>query len=114
MAEATAALEPELAAQIERVEKRKRIFAVLAARWSLDPAALSLSSIIARCGEQTGLATLRDELRRSTNELLRRNRRFSALAGAHRRLVEELVQALIQAGDPEGRSQGGMLVDTEA
>ncbi len=114
LAQATAALEPELVAQAERVEKRKRLFAVLGARWNADPAALTLSSILARSDEQPGLATLRDELRRSTNELLRRNRRFSALAAAHRRLVEELVQALIQAGDPACRNQGGMLVDAEA
>lgn len=114
LAAATQALEPELAAQGERVEKRRRLFAVLAAHWKADPEALSLASIIERCGEQPGLARLREELRRSTLELLRRNRRFAALAAAHRRLVEELVKALLSAGQPAPRRHGGALVDAEA
>jgi hypothetical protein len=114
LSEATQALEPELAAQSERAEKRRRIFAVLAGHWQADPGALSLGSILARSGEQPGLVRLRDELRRSTSELLRRNRRFSALAAAHRRLVEELVGALLSAGNPAPRGNGGALVDAEA
>lgn len=114
LAQATQSLEPELAAQSERVEKRRRLFAVLAAHWQADPEALSLSSILERCGEQPGLETLRDELRRSTTELLRRNRRFSVLAAAHRRLVEELVNALLEAGNPSSRTHGGALVDAQA
>jgi len=114
LVEATQALEPELIAQSERVEKRRRLFSVLAAHWKADPEALSLSSILARCGEQPGLETLRDELRRSTTELNRRNRRFSALASAQRRLVEELVQALLEAGNPATRDHGGALVDAQA
>ena len=114
LAAATQALEPELAAQSERVEKRKRLFAVLAAHWQADPEALSLASIIERCGEQPGLVRLREDLRRSTTELLRRNRRFAALAAAHRRLVEELVNALLSAGQPASRKHGGALVDAEA
>lgn len=114
LAEATAALEPELAAQAERVEKRRRIFAVLGARWKADPEALSLSSILERCGPQPGLERLRDELRRSTTELLRRNRHFSALCSAHRRLVAELVGALLEIKNPESRARGGGLVDAEA
>ncbi len=114
LSEATAALEPELAAQGERVEKRRRLFAVLAAHWQADPEALSLASILERCPEQPGLAALRDELRRSTTELLRRNRRFSSLAAAQRRLVEELVLALLEAGQPASRKHRGALVDAEA
>jgi len=114
LVEATQALEPELAAQAERVEKRKRLFAVIAGHWNADPEALSLSSILARCGDQPGLERLRDELRRSTVELLRRNRRFSALATAQRRLVEELVNTLLEAGNPASRHRGGALVDAQA
>ncbi len=114
LSEATQALEPELAAQAERVEKRRRIFAVLAGHWQVDPEALSLASILARCPGQTGLAALRTELHRSTTELLRRNRRFSALASAHRRLVEELVGALLEIGNPASGRKGGTLVDAEA
>jgi FlgN protein len=114
LAEATQALEPELAAQSERVEKRRRLFAVLAAHWNADPEALSLSSIVQRCGPQPGLESLRTELRNSTVELLRRNRRFAALASAHRRLVEELVNALLQAANPSSGPRGGALVDAQA
>ena len=60
LAQATQELGPELAAQAERVEKRRRLFAVLAGHWNADPEALSLSSILARCGSQPGLETLRD------------------------------------------------------
>ena len=112
--EATRALEPELAGQSERVLKRRRIFAALAAHWQLDPEALSLASILARCPAQSGLALLRTELQRATSETNRRNRRFAALAGAHRRLVEELVGALLEIGNPAAGRQGGALVDAEA
>lgn len=114
LAAATQALEPELAAQSERIEKRKRLFVVLAAHWKADPAALSLTSILERCGEQPGLVRLRDELRLSTHDLLRRNRRFAALAAAHRRFVEELVNALLSAGQPDSRNPRASLVDAEA
>jgi hypothetical protein len=114
LAAATAALEPELAAQAERVGKRQRIFAALAQRWQADPEALSLASILERSGAQPGLAKLREELRRSTSELLRRNRRFSALAFAHRRLVEELVEALLEIKDPSSGARAGALVDAQA
>jgi len=114
LAEATSSLEPELAAQSERIDKRKRIFAVLAGHWSADPEALSLGSILERSGPQPGLESLRTELRRSTTELLRRNRRFAALASAHRRLVEELVNALLQAANPSSDPRGGSLVNAEA
>lgn len=112
--QATQALEPELAAQSERVEKRRRIFAVLAGHWQLDPEALSLASILARCPAQSGLATLRSELQRATIETNRRNRRFAALAAAHRRLVEELVGALLEIGNPSAGRQGGALLDAKA
>jgi FlgN protein len=114
LAAATAALEPELAAQGERVGKRQRIFAALAAHWQADPEALSLSSILERSGEQPGLAKLRKELHSSTTGLLRRNRRFAALAAAHRRLVEELVEALLEIKDPSSHARGGALVDAQA
>jgi hypothetical protein len=114
LAQATQLLEAELAAQSERIDKRKRLFATLAAHWRADPEALSLKSILERCPDQPGLAQLREELRSSTNALLRGNRRFAALAAAHRRLVEELVNALLEAGDPGHRARGGALVDAEA
>ncbi|MBK7642608.1 MAG: flagellar export chaperone FlgN [Planctomycetes bacterium] len=111
---ATQALEPELEAQAERVVKRQRLFAAAARHWKVDPGALSLTSIVERCAPQPGLAKLRDELRVSTTELLRRNRRFSALASSHRRFIEELVNALIESGDPKSTRRGGTLVDAEA
>lgn len=114
LAEATRTLEPELAAQAERVEKRRRLFVVLAAHLGADPEALTLGSILERCGPQPGLEALRGDLRRSTVELLRRNRHFAALAGAHRRLVEELVSALLQAANPSSDPRGGALVNAQA
>lgn len=111
---ATQALEPELAQQAERVDKRRRIFQNLAAHWKVQADALSLGSILERCGGHEPLARLRTELRRSTAELVRRNRRFAALAAAQGRMLEELVAALLQHEDPRLLERGGSLVDAEA
>lgn len=112
--EATQALEPELKTQSERAERRRRLFAKLAAHWHVDAEALSIGSILERCGGHAGLAHLREELRRSSSELVRRNRRFAALAGAQRRLIEELVAGLLQQDDPRALHEGGTLVNQRA
>ncbi len=112
--DATQELEPEMKSQSERAERRRRLFQKLAAHWQVDAEALSLGSILERSGGHAGLAALREELRGSTAELVRRNRRFAALAGAQRRMIEELVAGLLQQDDPRALQQGGTLVNQRA
>lgn len=112
--DATEELEPEMRAQSERAERRRRLFHRIAAHWQVDAEALSIGSILERCGGHAGLAALREELRSSSNELVRRNRRFGALAGAQRRLIEELVAGLLQQDDPRALQEGGTLVNQRA
>jgi hypothetical protein len=109
------AIEEELEGQARRDEKRVKLFAELGASWSVDPSALTLSSIGERAGPAAErMLVLRDELAQAGEKLVRRNRRVSALLNAHQRVIEELLGALvaIRGGDASARSGG--LVNAEA
>lgn len=112
--EACQELEQELRGQAERADRRGKLFQAIAESLQVDARALSLSSILERVGTHPRLANLRDELRRSTAETVRRNRRFAALAGAQRKLIEELVTTLLQQEDPKALHEGGTLVNAKA
>ena len=121
--ECVRAMEAELDGQARRDEKRARLFAELGAAWSVAPSALTLSSIGERARAVAGgaaerLLALRDELEQAGTNLVRKNRRVSALMNAHQRVIEELLGALvaIRAGDASGARDmaAGGLVDAEA
>jgi hypothetical protein len=113
--EATRGLASELGSQAERALRRQRLFARLAAAWKLPATALSLSSVIERGGASAQpLSSLRDDLRASTAEVLRRNRRIAALVRMHRRVVDDLIHVLVEADLRAPRGAAGQLVDAEA
>lgn len=112
--EACQELEQELRGQAERADRRSKLFGAIAESLQVDARALSLSSILERVGAHPRLANLRDELRRSTAQIVRRNRRFAALAAAQRKLIEELVTTLLQQENPKALHEGGTLVNAKA
>ena len=111
---ATRILERELALQIERSARRKKLLDAFAALWSVASDALSLSSIAERCGAGSErLLALRRDLRDATASLARENRRFAALVALHRRVVNELIGVLIGDDGAAPLSRAGTLVDAE-
>lgn len=113
--ECVRAIEIELDGQARRDEKRARIFAELGRTWSVDPSALTLSSIGERAGASAArMLVLRDELLESGEKLARRNRRVSALLNAHHRVIEELLGALVAIRGGDASAKSGGLVNAEA
>ena len=112
---ATRALEVELETQIERSKRRQRMFNAFAQLWRVPVDALTLSSIAERCGGAAqNLLALRKELRDATAELARKNRRLSALATLHRRVVHDLIGLLVDDESATPLATAGTLVDAEA
>lgn len=107
-------LERELRGQSDRQDRRAKLFQQFGAMFAVDSRALSMTSILERAGNPPRLSLLRDELRRSSATLVRRNRRFGALAGAQRKLIEEIVAELLHQQDPKALGEGGTLVNAEA
>jgi len=107
-------MDTELQGQSERNRRRERLFRDFGELFSVDAKALSMSSILERCSHPARLIALREELRRSTAQIVRRNRRFAALAGAQRKLIDELVAELLQQEDPKQLNQGGSLINAKA
>lgn len=107
-------MDKELRGQSDRNTRRERLFKDFGALFGADHRALSMSSILERTGTPPRLANIREELRKSTAQLVRKNRRFAALAGAQRKLIEELMAALLEQEDPKALGQGGTLINAEA
>ena len=121
--ETTRAIEKELSLEVGRAGRRERIFAGLAAHWSVAPGALTLSSIAERAespehtkrGGTGTLCVLRAELRDLLASVLRRNRRVNRLVDEHRRLVTDTLTLLLGGGsDSDVVESSGGLVDAEA
>lgn len=107
-------LDVELTQQAQRDERRARLFDSLAVHWGLAAETLTLSSICERAGASAErLARLRDELAESTRQVVRRNRRLSALLNAHQKVIEELLCALVAIHGGDARTRAGALVDAQ-
>jgi hypothetical protein len=108
---ALAELEVELTRAAAQASARTRMLADLGALWGVDPAALTLSSVAQRMGARAaGLVEARRELREQVALLARRNRRLGALVALQRRIVRDVVGAVL--GDSVGdvfRSPGTVL-----
>jgi hypothetical protein len=91
------------------------LLAACAAALGVPASALTLASLAehARLGgaADAGLEGLREELRRSTAEVLKLGRRVSALARAHRTLSAEALEILLGGLERAGESVEGRLVD---
>lgn len=96
-------LEVLLTRAAEGAAARSRLLTGLGAAWRLDPRALTLGSVVLRLGTSgRGLGELRGELREVLATLARRNRRLGALIGLQRRIVRDVVGAVLgpDAGEP--------------
>ncbi len=96
-------LEVLLARAAEPAAGRSRLLAQLGALWRIDARALTLGSVALRLGEHgRTLGELRGELREVLATLARRNRRLGALIALQRRIVRDVVGAVL--GQPSGES----------
>ena len=57
---------------------------------------------------------LRDELEEECERIVRKNRRVAALLNVHRKVIEELLGALISIQGGDATRNSGSLVDAEA
>jgi len=104
------------AAAVEGLGKRRnQLLAELAGQWDLAEGALTLGGIARRLGTAGAeLEARRRELRLVVAQVVKRNRRLSALIGMHQRIHTDLLQVLVGAERPEDVESGGHLVDAEA
>lgn len=106
----------ELRSAPERSARRELLMTRFARAWELPVGEVTLSMIVLRLGERASeLAELRGELRRTTAEVVRSLRRFSALVSTQRRVVNDVLRSLLDDEEP-GRSDRpeGVLLDAEA
>jgi len=115
LAASTLELERELAAAPARAERRAALVRALAARWSVDPRSLRLSSIALRAGDEgRRLERLREDLRGATARAARAMRRNALVARLHQRAWSEVLEGALATVAGDEALPGGQLVDAEA
>ena len=125
--ERTRAVEAELAHSAGRAQRRALLLDELAALWKLGRGALTLGSVVERCGSAAErLDRQRSELRAAAAKVTRKARRLGAAARTHQRLTCEALELLLAGGEPgssprslssafpRSLREGGVLVDAEA
>lgn len=119
--EASAELDVHAQRAVQRTRRRDDLLRQLSATWGVPRSVLSLSSIAERAGSDgQRIADLRSELRASTAEVHRRNRRLATLIGHHRKLIRDVMECVVASGETQdgegGQSfrEGGSLLDAEA
>jgi hypothetical protein len=107
-----------------RERRRMELMHRFAATWGIAAGTLSLGSIAERARAE-GVATvrmerLREDLRRTTAQVLRKGRRLAAMARYHQGLLGEIMEVLLTGqGHPASTGitaseEGGVLVNREA
>lgn len=116
-------LSAELRRVAARAHKRDRILAGLGKAWGVDPATLTLGSIVARRGAGTDgpggerLGRMRAELRAGASRVARGSRRLLLACRAHQRILDEVIHAIQSDGAGAGgdtQTTSGGLVHLEA
>ncbi len=95
--------------------RRVELLAELARSWGVAPGTLTLGSVVRRLpgtGEQLNL--LRKELRLAVADVMKRQRRLTALIRMHARINEGVMQVIVGCESPEEINRGGSLVNAEA
>ena len=114
----TAALEGELKRTARRASQRQEILARMGRHWSIEPKALTITSICERVrtsGASTSqLAALRTELRGLMAQVVRHCRRMGALARANGQVLHQAIESALRQTDPAASAEGGALVNAEA
>lgn len=98
-----------------RANKREVLMRQLADIWQVAADAQTLGSVATRLGEDgLRLSELRGELRSKVAEVIKRNRRLSALLGMHRRLNRDILQVVLGAERGTEPTSAGTLVNAQA
>ena len=107
-------LERELSGGGDRERRRKECLSAFARTWNVASQGLTLVSICERIGvEAERLLALREELRRTVAQVIKRGRQIAAIARYHRGLMDDVMQILLGDVSAEGDRRGA-LVDAEA
>lgn len=115
VADALRELEMELGRAASQAVARARLLAELGELWGLDPACLTLRSVAERLGPRAAaLADMRVELREAVAALAHRNRRLGALVALQRRVVRDVVGAVLGGSDGDAFRAAGTLLSAEA
>lgn len=96
-------------------QRRTKLLTALASQWKVHVGTLTLGGIARRLGDEgRNLDNLRLELRQHVAEVIKRNRRLSALIGMHRRINTDMMQVILGSDSPEDVESGGSLINAEA
>ena len=116
--ESTEAIETETQSGARRASARAKILRSLAAEWRIPADAMTMASIVERAGGQADrLIELRTALRTRAAQVLKKNRKLAALANMHRKVMQEVIDAVLASeldGEEVAVGTSGTLIDAEA
>ena len=116
--EATDAIESETQSGAKRSSARTKILQSLAGVWRIPVDAMTMSSIVERAdGRADRLIELRMTLRTRAAQVLKKNRKLAALANMHRKVMQEVIDAVLASeldGEEVAVGSSGTLIDAEA
>ena len=96
-------------------KRRTQLLTDLATHWQLPVGVMTLGGVARRMGDSgRGLELLRAELRNVLAEVVKRNRRLSALIGMHRRINADIMRLILGCDSHADVNSGGFLVNAEA
>jgi len=107
----------ELSGAPERARRRDAALRSFAESVQVPVDSVTLGSVVARvgaCSQSDHLLTLRADLRRTVENVRRKSKKLSALAGFHRRFVHELLETVLGDGGKNPLEDRGVLVDARA
>lgn len=113
--DATAAIQREAEAGLERNARRDRIVNGIADHYGVAGRHMTLSSVIERAGDEAGeLPDLRGGLKEATGDVARRTRRLKRVMGVLRDLNREVLGTVLGDQGTQALETEGALVDAEA
>ena len=114
-ADAVERLEREMSTNGERAHRRHRLLEQLSVAWGVPADLLTLGSVVERGGARAAhLAPLRAELRELTAQVAKKNRLLGALIGMHRRVIRDVIEAVLDDEPGAALKGAGSLIDAEA
>ena len=114
--EATAAMVSQMRGMQDRDRNRQRIVEGFANALGQPVEQLTISMVAQMAGVRAGeLMDMRQQLRDLSADVIRENRKLSALVGMRRRIVSDVIDSLLQSPEGDGeRRPGGVLINAEA
>ena len=118
---ATGRMVEQMRGMQERDQNRRELMDAFSSEFGMPALELTITELARQLALRPGgvstkeLLEARQELRDVSSEVIRANRRLSALVGMHRRIVTEVIDNLLQSSSSSGKERAqGVLLDTEA